>query len=217
MHQNILSKNQKKRLKEQRKKLQLQSPAELCIDLETLKEYRKRAKALRKFHVKKEFSPEKQLVVKVGDLGTACWNHKHYGSDITTRQYRSPEVLLGCSYGKGVDIFSCGVMFFELATGECLFNPPRQPSVHRRNEEHLLLMSRTIGNIPRHMIKQGKYAHNYFSRTCEYRHHKPPFKSRSLIELLQHYEYNKKEYIPFFTPYKRRWKIINLPLPLRIH
>jgi serine/threonine-protein kinase SRPK3 len=185
----VLSKNQKKRLKEQRKKLEVKEP----VDLETLKTYRKRFQQLRKFQVQKEFSATKPLIVKVGDLGTACWNHKHLGSDITTRQYRSPEVLLGCPYGKGVDIFSCGVMFFEFATGECLFNPDRQPDVHRRNEEHLLLMNRSIGNIPRHMIKQGKYAHNYFSRTCEYRHHKPPFKSRSIIELLQHYTYNEQD------------------------
>ena len=31
----------------------------------------------------------------VVDLGNACWTHRHFSDDIQTRQYRSPEVLLG--------------------------------------------------------------------------------------------------------------------------
>jgi hypothetical protein len=29
------------------------------------------------------------------DLGNACWTHRHFSEDIQTRQYRSPEVLIG--------------------------------------------------------------------------------------------------------------------------
>jgi serine/threonine-protein kinase SRPK3 len=31
----------------------------------------------------------------VVDLGNACWTHRHFSEDIQTRQYRSPEVLIG--------------------------------------------------------------------------------------------------------------------------
>jgi serine/threonine-protein kinase SRPK3 len=34
------------------------------------------------------------LVTKIADLGNACWHHKHFTEDVTTRQYRSPEVGL---------------------------------------------------------------------------------------------------------------------------
>jgi len=29
---------------------------------------------------------------KIVDLGTACWEEKHFTEEIQTRQYRSPEV-----------------------------------------------------------------------------------------------------------------------------
>lgn len=32
--------------------------------------------------------------VKIADLGNACWSHHHFATEIQTRQYRSPEVLL---------------------------------------------------------------------------------------------------------------------------
>ncbi len=33
--------------------------------------------------------------VKIADLGNACWTSHHFTDEIQTRQYRSPEVLLG--------------------------------------------------------------------------------------------------------------------------
>ena len=43
------------------------------------------------------------LVVKVADLGSACWSHTHFSEVIGTREYRAPEVLLGAEYGPKVD------------------------------------------------------------------------------------------------------------------
>ena len=34
---------------------------------------------------------------KLVDFGNACWTHKHFTSDIQTRQYRCPEVCLQTS------------------------------------------------------------------------------------------------------------------------
>ena len=42
------------------------------------------------------------LVVKVADLGSACWSHTKFSEVIGTRQYRAPEVLLGAQYGPKV-------------------------------------------------------------------------------------------------------------------
>ena len=44
------------------------------------------------------------LTVKIADLGNACWGKKHFSSVIQTRQYRSPEVILGIIYGFSADI-----------------------------------------------------------------------------------------------------------------
>eukprot|EP00954_Amorphochlora_amoebiformis_P011778 919843-Amorphochlora_amoeboformis.AAC.2 len=73
------------------------------------------------------FKPEgasKELyITKISDLGNGCWIHKHFTDDITTRQYRSPEVILGLPYSCPTDIWSVACMVFELITGDYLFDP----------------------------------------------------------------------------------------------
>jgi serine/threonine protein kinase len=66
---------------------------------------------------------DENIRVKVADLGNACWVYKHFTNDIQTRQYRSPEVILGSKYDTSTDIFSLGCIVFELLTGEFLFDP----------------------------------------------------------------------------------------------
>lgn len=44
------------------------------------------------------------LKIKIADLGNACWVDRHFSTEIQTRQYRSPEVLLGISYNHTADI-----------------------------------------------------------------------------------------------------------------
>jgi serine/threonine-protein kinase SRPK3 len=43
--------------------------------------------------------------------------------DIQTRQYRSPEVILGSKYSTPVDMWSFACIVFELDTGDMLFDP----------------------------------------------------------------------------------------------
>lgn len=64
-----------------------------------------------------------ELLVKIADLGNACWTYHHFTEDIQTRQYRSLEVLIGGGYGTPADIWSTACMAFELATGDYLFEP----------------------------------------------------------------------------------------------
>lgn len=61
--------------------------------------------------------------VKVVDLGNACWTFKHFTDDIQTRQYRSPEVIVGAKYHTSADMWSLGCIVFELLTGDLLFDP----------------------------------------------------------------------------------------------
>lgn len=57
---------------------------------------------------------------KLVDFGNACWTHKQFTTDIQTRQYRSPEVILGAKYSTPCDIWSLACMVFEMVTGESL-------------------------------------------------------------------------------------------------
>lgn len=71
---------------------------------------------------KNETSPEKiaedvsfeTISVKIADLGNACWVGHHFTNDIQTRQYRSPEVILGGKWGASTDVWSMAAMVQEL-------------------------------------------------------------------------------------------------------
>jgi serine/threonine-protein kinase SRPK3 len=50
------------------------------------------------------------IKVKIADLGNACWTSHHFTNDIQTRQYRSPEVILGSKWGASTDVWSMAAM-----------------------------------------------------------------------------------------------------------
>lgn len=61
------------------------------------------------------------ISVKIADLGNACWVGHHFTNDIQTRQYRSPEVILGAKWGASTDVWSmaCMVGFQHLGITYC--------------------------------------------------------------------------------------------------
>lgn len=56
------------------------------------------------------------ISVKIADLGNACWVGHHFTNDIQTRQYRSPEVILGAKWGASTDVWSMAAMVCESAS-----------------------------------------------------------------------------------------------------
>lgn len=55
-------------------------------------------------------TPLEIISVKIADLGNACWVGHHFTNDIQTRQYRSPEVILGGKWGASTDVWSMSCM-----------------------------------------------------------------------------------------------------------
>ncbi|CEL92443.1 unnamed protein product [Vitrella brassicaformis CCMP3155] len=108
---------------------------------------------------------------KIVDLGNACWINQHFSEDIQTRQYRSPEVILGIGYGPSADIWSLACMIFELCTGDYLFDPKcnephpvdAQDKEILRDEDHLALCEELLGHFPDKLC-QGNKAHRYLQR-----------------------------------------------------
>lgn len=108
--------------------------------------------------------------IKISDLGNGCWVHKHFTDDITTRQYRSPEVIVGIPYSCPTDVWSVACMVFELVTGDYLFDPKADKhGRHDRDEDHLALIMELLGRMPKRMCQQGKFSRQYFDRRGELR------------------------------------------------
>lgn len=106
------------------------------------------------------------ISVKIADLGNACWIDDHFTEDIQSRPYRCLEVLLGADYGPPADIWSTACMAFELATGDCLFEP-HSGEDYSRDEDHLAQIIELLGDIPKHIAFSGKYSREFFDKKGE--------------------------------------------------
>lgn len=105
-------------------------------------------------------------VVKIADLGTACWVDKHFTDDVQTRQYRSPEVIMGQKWDTTIDMWSLACMVFELATGDLLFCP-KKGERWDKTDDHLALMMELLGKMPRSFTQKGSKSEKYFNSKGE--------------------------------------------------
>ncbi|KAK9127621.1 hypothetical protein Syun_016418 [Stephania yunnanensis] len=130
------------------------------------------------------------LKCKLVDFGNACWTYKQFTSDIQTRQYRCPEVLLGSKYSTSADMWSFACICFELATGDVLFDPHSGDNFDRDERalislvkqageprlvgpgqnDHLALMMELLGMMPRKIALGGRYSRDFFNRYGDLRH-----------------------------------------------
>ncbi|XP_050339270.1 putative dual specificity tyrosine-phosphorylation-regulated kinase 3 homolog isoform X4 [Bactrocera neohumeralis] len=59
--------------------------------------------------------------IKVIDFGSSCYESQRVYTYIQSRFYRAPEVILGCKYGRAIDMWSFGCILAELLSGHALF------------------------------------------------------------------------------------------------
>ena len=59
--------------------------------------------------------------IKVIDFGSSCLENEKVYTYIQSRFYRSPEVILGMTYGMPIDMWSVGCILAELLTGYPIF------------------------------------------------------------------------------------------------
>ncbi|KAK6499172.1 serine/threonine protein kinase, CMGC group [Arthrobotrys musiformis] len=114
-------------------------------------------------HIQEMPFPDDMIKVKIADLGNACWTNHHFTNDIQTRQYRSPEVILGAKWGASTDTWSIACMVFELITGDYLFHP-QQGTKYSKNDDHIAQIIELCGNFPRHLCMAGKWSIEIFNR-----------------------------------------------------
>ena len=132
------------------------------------------------------------IEVKICDIGNACWFNHHFSTIIQTRQYRSPEVLLGVNYNETSDIWSLACIIFELATGDFLFGP-RKGDTYSKNDDHLAQIIELLGKMPKKFALSGCDSYKYFDKKGKLRRIKNlvyyPLKS----VLIEKYHFKEKE------------------------
>lgn len=105
---------------------------------------------------------ENIIEIKIADMGNSCWYDEHYTNSIQTREYRSPEVLLGAPWGCSADIWSTGCLIFELITGDFLFEPNEGHS-YTKEDDHIAQIIELLGEFPSYLLNNGRYTKNYFN------------------------------------------------------
>ncbi|XP_070815854.1 SRSF protein kinase 3-like [Chaetodon trifascialis] len=137
-----------------------------------------------------------KILIKIADLGNACWVHKHFTEDIQTCQYRSVEVLIGADYDTPADIWSTACMAFELATGDYLFDP-QSGATFSREEDHIAHIIELLGPLPSQFALSGRHSKRYFNCKGQLRRISK-LKPWSLFEiLLDKYEWPREEAAQF--------------------
>lgn len=105
---------------------------------------------------------DNHIQVKIADMGNSCWFDEHYTNSIQTREYRSPEVLIGAPWGCSADIWSTACLIFELITGDFLFEPNEAHS-YTKDDDHIAQIIELLGEFPDYLMNNGKLARNFFN------------------------------------------------------
>ena len=132
------------------------------------------------------------IEVKICDIGNACWFNHHFSTIIQTRQYRSPEVILGINYNETSDIWSLACMLFELATGDFLFEP-RKGETFSKNDDHLAQIIEAVGKMPKNFALSGLDSYKYFDKNGKLRRIKNLIYFPIKEILIKKYNFKEKE------------------------
>ncbi|EAW11642.1 putative protein kinase [Aspergillus clavatus NRRL 1] len=110
-------------------------------------------------HAKKvihcDLKPENILLVhpmsseiRVIDFGSSCFENEKVYTYIQSRFYRSPEVILGMSYGMPIDMWSLGCILAELYSGYPIFPGENE-------QEQLACIMEVFGPPEKHLIEKS--------------------------------------------------------------
>lgn len=86
--------------------------------------------------------------IKVIDFGSSCFENEKVYTYIQSRFYRSPEVILGMTYGMPIDMWSVGCILAELFTGVPIFPGENE-------QEQLACIMEVFGPPEKHLIEQS--------------------------------------------------------------
>lgn len=99
--------------------------------------------------------------VVLGDFGNSILladANKH--GDLQTRHYRAPEIILRHNINEKSDIWAVGCTFYELLTGDILFDPNKTDHV-TTDRQHLYDFQKILGDLPDY-LKTGRKKRVFF-------------------------------------------------------
>jgi dual specificity tyrosine-phosphorylation-regulated kinase 2/3/4 len=86
--------------------------------------------------------------IKVIDFGSSCFENEKVYTYIQSRFYRSPEVILGMTYGMPIDMWSLGCILAELYSGVPIFPGENE-------QEQLACIMELFGPPEKHLIEKS--------------------------------------------------------------
>ncbi|RFU25618.1 hypothetical protein B7463_g10731, partial [Scytalidium lignicola] len=98
--------------------------------------------------------------IKVIDFGSSCFEHEKVYTYIQSRFYRSPEVILGMTYGMPIDMWSLGCILAELYTGVPIFPGENE-------QEQLACIMEVFGPPEKHLIAKSSRRKLFFDSLGE--------------------------------------------------
>uniref|UniRef100_A0A2K6M4T5 dual-specificity kinase n=1 Tax=Rhinopithecus bieti TaxID=61621 RepID=A0A2K6M4T5_RHIBE len=136
----------------------------------------------------------KSTAVRVGDFGSATFDHKHDSTIVSTRHYRAPEVILELGWSQLCDVWSIGCIIFEYCVCFSLFQIHNNREHLTRKQKHFYRDENTSAGhyvcenckpLRQYLTSEAEEHHQLFNlieNMLEYE----PAKQLTLDEALQH-------------------------------
>ncbi|TGJ78138.1 hypothetical protein E0Z10_g10627 [Xylaria hypoxylon] len=101
--------------------------------------------------------------IKLSDMGGAYSVEEPPAKLIIPAGLRTPEYVLTGAVNHTMDIWSFGCLVFELLTGQPLFCTPWYPNQTDQDDEHLRLITTSLGPLPDNLYQHWKTYSFYFT------------------------------------------------------
>ncbi|KAI0760098.1 kinase-like domain-containing protein [Fomes fomentarius] len=132
------------------------APLQAYEDAERASPIARKVAGDRTIYLSRNIDPETYGPPSLCDFGEARLGRTTYTGLIQPRQYRAPEVILGMPWDEKVDIWSVGVMIWDMFQGKNMFKVNGGPDNEEHNRYHLAHMVSLLGPPPIDFLKRSE-------------------------------------------------------------